>query len=219
MSKSTKIGSQIYTPFTLKLYDWWVLKISNHFAWKCPTHDVLVPHFTEYAGNEHLDIGVGTGFYLTHLPETTHISLMDINTNSLAVARNRIGSTRIKECIQHDVFEPFPAQYHGYFDSISMFYLLHCLPGTLKDKVQVIANTAKGLKTGGTLYGATILGNDAGHNRLGKKLMKVYNSKGIFSNKDDTEDGLHAMLSFQFHDVAVNRVGMVVLFTATGRRE
>lgn len=74
MSKSTKIGSQIYTPFTLKLYDWWVLKMSNHFAWKCPTHDVLVPHFTEYAGNEHLDIGVGTGFYLTHLPETTHIS-------------------------------------------------------------------------------------------------------------------------------------------------
>lgn len=103
MSKSTKIGSQIYTPFTLKLYDWWVLKMSNHFAWKCPTHDVLVPHFTEYAGNEHLDIGVGTGFYLTHLPETTHISLMDINTNSLVVASNRIGSTRVKECIQHDV--------------------------------------------------------------------------------------------------------------------
>ncbi len=38
-------GTKIYTPFTLKLYDWWVLSISNSYAWHCPTKEILLPYF------------------------------------------------------------------------------------------------------------------------------------------------------------------------------
>ncbi|HDL8287384.1 TPA: class I SAM-dependent methyltransferase, partial [Yersinia enterocolitica] len=210
-------GAKVYTPLTLKLYDWWVLGISNQFAWLCPTKDVLLPHFTKYVGNEHLDIGVGTGFYLTHLPQGSHVSLMDINISSLNAASHRAGVERVKDCIQHDVFKPFPKKFHHKFDSISMFYLLHCLPGTPIEKSQAIANARDALSTNGVLYGATVLGEEANHNCFGKKLMDVYNAKGIFSNKADTQNALQTMLSTCFYNVEIMQIGKVALFWAQNK--
>ncbi|EKE5345053.1 methyltransferase, partial [Escherichia coli] len=45
MKKNTDDGAKIYTPLTLKLYDWWVLGVSNRLAWGCPTKEHLLPHF------------------------------------------------------------------------------------------------------------------------------------------------------------------------------
>ncbi|ENR2389665.1 methyltransferase, partial [Escherichia coli] len=55
MKKNTDDGAKIYTPLTLKLYDWWVLGVSNRLAWGCPTKEHLLPHFLEHLGNNHLD--------------------------------------------------------------------------------------------------------------------------------------------------------------------
>ncbi|MGK2718510.1 class I SAM-dependent methyltransferase [Escherichia coli] len=107
MKKNTDDGAKIYTPLTLKLYDWWVLGVSNRLAWGCPTKEHLLPHFLEHVGNNHLDIGVGTGFYLTHVPESSLISLMDLNEASLNAASTRAGESKIKHKISHDVFEPY----------------------------------------------------------------------------------------------------------------
>ena len=103
MKKNTDDGAKIYTPLTLKLYDWWVLGVSNRLAWGCPTKEHLLPHFLEHLGNNHLDIGVGTGFYLTHVPESSLISLMDLNEASLNAASTRAGESKIKHKISHDV--------------------------------------------------------------------------------------------------------------------
>ncbi|ROI86561.1 hypothetical protein BFD31_24415 [Escherichia coli] len=51
MKKNTDDGAKIYTPLTLKLYDWWVLGVSNRLAWGCPTKEHLLPHFLEHLGN------------------------------------------------------------------------------------------------------------------------------------------------------------------------
>ena len=96
MKKNTDDGAKIYTPLTLKLYDWWVLGVSNRLAWGCPTKEHLLPHFLEHVGNNHLDIGVGTGFYLTHVPESSLISLMDLNEASLNAASTRRSSDLYK---------------------------------------------------------------------------------------------------------------------------
>ncbi len=156
MKKNTDDGAKIYTPLTLKLYDWWVLGVSNRLAWGCPTKEHLLPHFLEHVGNNHLDIGVGTGFYLTHVPESSLISLMDLNEASLNAASTRAGESKIKHKISHDVFEPYPAALHGQFDSISMFYLLHCLPGNISTKSCVIRNAAQALTDDGTLVNIKI---------------------------------------------------------------
>ncbi|KAA2166307.1 hypothetical protein EA240_25790, partial [Escherichia coli] len=100
---------------------------------------------------------------------------------------------------------PYPAALHGQFDSISMFYLLHCLPvsmfyllhclpGNISTKSCVIRNAAQALTDDGTLYGATILGDGVVHNSFGQKLMRIYNQKGIFSNTKDSEEGLTHIL-------------------------
>ncbi|MDH8107289.1 SAM-dependent methyltransferase, partial [Klebsiella pneumoniae] len=51
--------TKIYTPFTLKLYDWWVLSISNNYSWYCTTKELLLPYFLQYLRTHRLGSGVG----------------------------------------------------------------------------------------------------------------------------------------------------------------
>ncbi|RTP93722.1 class I SAM-dependent methyltransferase [Enterobacter sp. WCHEn045836] len=215
MNNHSDNGAKVYTPLTLKLYDWWVLNISNQFAWKCPTEQYLLPHFLKNLGHKHLDIGVGTGYYLTHAPSDCKISLMDLNTASLNAASARAREPQIIHKINHDVFEPYPVHLNNHFDSISMFYLLHCLPGTMPDKDIVIENAKMALTNGGVLYGATILGEGIKHNSFSAKLMHIYNRKGIFSNRQDSKEELERILSNHFHKVDITVKGAVALFSAS----
>ncbi|MCQ2996037.1 class I SAM-dependent methyltransferase [Pseudomonas syringae] len=215
MSTSSEAGAAVYSPLTLKLYDAWVLGISNQFAWHCPTRQVLQPFFDRHVGARHLDVGVGTGYYLAkaRLPDTTHVTLLDLNPSSLQAAKDRFGRADT-QVLQHDVFKPLDASQHGRYDSISLFYLLHCLPGTMDEKAQVFASLKPCLKNNGVLFGATILGDAADHNGFGRKLMDIYNKKGIFGNRSDTVAGLRNALELHFAQVSIEVVGKVALFSA-----
>ena len=208
---NTQKNAAIYTPLILKLYDWWVLGISNRFAWECPTRDILLPFFRRYISSRHLDVGVGTGFYLanTKFPPYAEVVLLDVNVNSLEAASRRLQHVKT-QCIQHDVMLPLPQQME--FDSISLFYLLHCLPGKFNEKENVIINLKRQLSSKGILYGATILGEEANHNQFGRKLIKLYNRKGIFGNQSDTAEELKTMLERHFRTVEICRYGKVALF-------
>lgn len=214
MNNNTQSGAKVYTPLTLKLYDWWVLKISNKYAWKCPTDDRLLTFFLNNLRKNHLDIGVGTGYYLQQVPMTSTLSLMDLNANSLKATTSRLGADRIHAQLQHDVLQPLPKEWCNRFDSISMFYLIHCLPGSMEFKEQAIINAKQALTQNGQLFGATILGAGVTHNAFGRKLMSVYNKKGIFSNLNDSVEALHQALSNHFTHVTIQQTGKVALFTA-----
>lgn len=56
-------GQAVYTKRTLALYDILVLGISNRLIWKCPTAR-LVDHYNTHLTANHLDVGVGTGYFL-----------------------------------------------------------------------------------------------------------------------------------------------------------
>lgn len=213
MTDSSAAGAAVYSPFTLALYDAWVLGISNRYAWRCPTKEVLLPFFRANAGLRHLDIGVGTGYYLANaqLPADTQITLLDLNPSSLEAARRRIDRPGTRT-LQHDVMTPIPGD--ELFDSISLFYLLHCLPGPLDAKAAIFGTLKHNLQPGGVLFGATILGDEVGHNGFGRKLMAVYNKKGIFGNRGDTQLGFEAHLRQHFRDVTLKREGKVLLFRA-----
>lgn len=211
----TAKGAAVYSPLVLRLYDWWVLGVSNRFAWRCATRKVLMPFFRRHIGPFHLDVGVGTGFYLkgARIPRSTKVTLMDLNAGSLEAARQRIvqGAART---VTHDVMTPMPPSLGYGFDSISLFYLLHCLPGTMAEKGAVFGHLKHHLARTGVLYGATILGDGAGHNALGRRLMALYNRKGIFGNRSDTAAALEHALTAHFSDVQVRVVGKVALFEA-----
>lgn len=211
----TQAGAAVYSPWVLKLYDWWVLSVSNRWAWQCSTRDVLLPFYRRLIGPRHLDVGVGTGFYLKHagFRSDQQLGLLDLNENSLRTAAHRLGRSGVSGFVQ-DVMQPVTALGERKYDSMALFYLLHCLPGDMADKARVFANLKPHLAEGGVLYGATILGDAAGHNAFGRKLMDVYNKKGIFGNRADTLDGLDKALRKHFAEVELAQHGKVVCFTA-----
>jgi hypothetical protein len=63
------------------------------------------------------------------------------------------------------------------------------------------------------IFGSTLLQGNVSRNWFAKRLMGVYNSKGIFSNQDDDLDGLARSLNKHFRDVSIQVVGCVALFS------
>ena len=92
ISKQVEAGQAVYTKLTLAIYDLWVLGISNRLIWKCPSFHLLELYNQHISGN-HLDLGVGTGFFLdrcTFPTSNPRLFLMDLNPNSLEVTSRRV---------------------------------------------------------------------------------------------------------------------------------
>lgn len=214
-TSDSQAGAAVYSSPVLKLYDWWVLGISNRWAWRCPTRSVLLPFYRRHVTKRHLDVGVGTGFYpaRARLQPGDALTLMDLNKNSLQAAAQRVSHLQARQ-FAHDVMQtPSPLEGER-FDSIALFHLLHCLPGNLQQKGRAFECIKPLVAPGGVVFGATILGDSAGHNGFGRKLMRIYNAKGIFGNSRDTLADLRHVLEEHFHQVEVSLHGVVACFTA-----
>ena len=90
-SKSVEAGQAVYSKTVLSIYDLWVLGFSNSFLWQCPTK-LLRKEFVRNVTNNHLDVGVGTGYYLDKCLNNTErrLALLDLNPNSLESAASRV---------------------------------------------------------------------------------------------------------------------------------
>ena len=146
------------------------------------------------------------------------MTLVDLNPDSLATAKNRIPWLKTQS-ILHDITKPLPIPANQKFDSISLMYLLHCLPGsTSYNKASIFRHLKEHLTDDGTLFGATVLGKGVQHNWAGQLLMRLYNRKGIFGNLDDGAEGFLEVLKECFEDVEARVEGVVLVFAASGPR-
>jgi len=206
-------GQRVYTPATLRVYDLFVLGFSNRFVWRCQSSKML-ERYDIRVGARHLDVGVGTGWFLDHCRwpiESPTITLLDLNENSLSAASDRI-RRYAPATVQANVLEPVDLG-DARFDSIGANFLFHCLPGGLEWKAATVASNLRPyLAAGGVLFGSTILGRGVAHNLLGRRLMRLYNRKGIFSNTEDDTQGLERGLASQLAHVEIEVVGAVALF-------
>jgi SAM-dependent methyltransferase len=213
-SKEVTEGQAVYTPLTLAVYDLAVLGLSNALIWRCPT-SLLRRMYDDNISANHLDVGVGTGYFLdrcrfpTQLPR---LALMDLNPHSLRHAARRVARYR-PESYRCNVLEPVSLDIAG-FDSIAMTYLLHCLPGPLEDKAVVFDHLRPLLNPGGRIFGATLVQGTAARRPLPRRLMGLYNRKGIFHNAGDTLEGLQAALGRRFPHFGVDVVGCAAVFWA-----
>lgn len=204
-------GQAIYTRLMLQIYDVLVTHFSNRWVWRCPKH-IQLEHYQQNASNHHLDIGVGTGYYLKHnqWPARTRLSLMDINLDCLNAAK-RAAARLLPSVYQADVFKS-QTQLAAEFDSISIHYLLHCLPGNMQTKSVALENIVGMLKPQGVLFGTTILSDEHLQTPMSRRFAKFYNQKGIFSNRYDTETSLTIVLKKYLEHVEIKIVGCVALF-------
>lgn len=206
-------GQAIYNPLVLTVYDLWVLGFSNRFLWRCPTTKLLAL-YNRNVTCKHLDVGVGTGYFLKHAHwpcDAPNITLLDLNTNSLNSAARRIADLNPKT-VQADVLQPLPEL--GPFQSVGVCYLLHCLPGKMTQKAVVFDHLLGVMEPGSVIFGATILQGDAPRSRSAQKLMDIYNKRGIFSNSGDDLGALQSALEARFGEVQIETSGAVGLFEA-----
>lgn len=212
MKEPLQNGAQIYSKPALFLYDFFVLKLSNSLAWKCSSR-ILLNLYNQHISANHLDIGVGTGYFLDKctFPRPPKIFLLDLNPNSLEVSARRIRRYQPQNH-RADILKPISLDLT--FDSIAINYLLHCLPGDLLSKEIVFKNVRSLLNETGVVFGATILGDKNQANFFAKKLLTIYNAKGIFSNSNDTLEDLEMLLAKNFKQYSLKQQGRVALFAA-----
>ncbi|MCG8613818.1 MAG: class I SAM-dependent methyltransferase [Pseudomonadales bacterium] len=229
-------AAAVYSPLALKVYDGLVLKFSNRFLWQCPSDQILAL-YNRYISSHHLEVGVGTGYFLDRcvFPDASPaITLLDLSEHCLAKTAHRIKRYQ-PVSVKHNVFEVIPSSV-GAFESIAINYVLHCIPGSMIEKASVFDNLKSRLKPGGVLFGSTILSSgDTVHSRVSaeqdvslthrglqtisdagaQRLMALYNRKGIFNNQNDHLDALTRVLQQRFNDVKVRVHGRVALFVAS----
>ena len=162
----------------------------------------------------HLDVGVGTGYFLDrcYLPsQTPRVALMDLNSNTLEFTSRRIARYNPKT-YRRNIFDPINLNVEK-FDSVGINYVLHCMPGNLKTKSVALDDLKALMNPNAVLFGSTILQGGVSINRLAKRLMAIYNKKGIFSNQHDNLEDLKSALNQRFKDISVEVIGCVALFS------
>ena len=190
-----------------------VLGFSNRFVWKCPT-ERLLQQYNQHVTANHLDVGVGTGYFLDNCSFPSHaprIAILDLNQNALNFAARRIARYRPEKYLRN-VLESISIDAEKY-DSVGINYLLHCLPGPLEAKSVALDHLKELMNRNAVLFGSTLLHEGVPRNWFAQCLMDIYNRKGIFSNRNDTFDGLERALRGRFRDVTVEAVGCAALFS------
>jgi 2-polyprenyl-3-methyl-5-hydroxy-6-metoxy-1,4-benzoquinol methylase len=209
-----KAGQQVYSPLVLKIYNLYVLGFSNRFVWACPSKKLL-DFYNQNISDHHLDVGVGTGYFLNHCKfpsQNPKLSLLDLNQNCLHYTQELL-SRYSPEIYCADIFQPITCINEKY-KTIGINFVLHCLSGDMTEKSAVIKNLSQLLGPGGVLFGSTILGKGVKHNFLGRYLLQIYNNKKIFGNLNDDKDALEKILKASFKHVDIQIIGRVALFRA-----
>jgi ubiquinone/menaquinone biosynthesis C-methylase UbiE len=212
VTREAAAGAAVYSKFTLFFYDALVMLFENRFVWKCPTR-AFIDFYNRHVSNNHLDVGVGTGYFLDRCAfpgGSPVIHLMDLNLNCLERTSRRI--KRYDPVIhQWNVLAPVAFDL-PLFDSICISNILHCLPGDFKSKEIAFTNLKRYLNKGGVLFGSTILGKDVSAGFLYKIFNGIYNRWLVFSNLQDDIKSLNEILAGNFNDYSVELKGSIAFF-------
>jgi hypothetical protein len=203
----------IYTPVMLSIYDVLVHGLSNRFAWRCPTR-LLLDLYRSHLSADHLEAGVGTGFFLDRAAPLRfdRLALVDINRHCLDRAGRRLA--RFKPALyQANLLAPIKLDVAP-FASVGLTYVLHCLPGRMSEKLTAVDHLRPLMANGAVLFGATILGRGITPNRAARALLDLYNAKGVFNNREDDLASLSDGLRQRFDQVEIETTGCVALFRA-----
>ncbi|MDJ0513066.1 MAG: class I SAM-dependent methyltransferase [Methyloceanibacter sp.] len=202
----------IYTPTSLSFYDFVVHGLSNRFAWRCPTSKIIDLYRQQLSAN-HLEAGAGTGLFLDRASNAfDRLVLLDINPHCLSVSSRRLHRFD-PDCRQANLLEPLALDLAP-FSSVALTYVLHCLPGSMAEKLIAVDHLMPLLARDATFFGATILGDGVRSNGPARALLSVYNKKGVFNNLEDSLQALTQGLDARFGDVKIEQQGLVALFVA-----
>ena len=164
--------------------------------------------------------GVGSGILLDRCRfpvAEPNITLLDSSPSALEFVSDRVRRYEPSTCLG-SVLDPWdlPAESFG---SVGMLNILHCVPGTIREKAVAFEQARAVLKPGGVLFGATVLNLGVEHTRRSRVGIAKLNRRGIFCNLGDGLEDLDAVLGDTFSDHRIELQGIVALFVAHAGNE
>jgi len=188
--------------------------IANVF-WKCKPED-LVRFYRDNLSSVHMDVGVGTGYLLRHsIDDATAVdlSLMDLNENCLNKTEKNIFPLKVKK-YQRNILNEINSISEKY-TSVSINYVMHCVPGDFKEKGIAFDNLKKLLDDKGVIFGSSVISLGVRKPFHSAALMWVFNAIGLFDNSNDSLEDLRGALNRNFAFVEIIESGPTVLFRAS----
>lgn len=204
----------LYNKPLIYLYNPCALRFGCRLLWGCSL-DELIKLYNNNISANHLDIGIGTGYFLDkcNFPEPNpRLALMDLNKTCLKIAAKRLSRYR-PEIYQRNILEPLDIDTTK-FDSIGILNVLHCLPGDMEHKATAFENIKSMLNPGGIVFGSTILGKGIRNSIMATLALTVSNVIGTMSNRGDGLEGLQSSLSKHFSESRIDLVGNEAIFRA-----
>jgi len=208
----TQRSQRYFNSLSLFFYDFILYGIVSRFAWGSSTQR-LDAHYRTYASANHLEVGVGTGYLLNRVVFASNrprVALMDLSVACLERTRRKVARHAPTIHVQNllePVRESIPV-----FDSISINYVMHCIPGSFKEKGVALTNLAPLLSAQGVLFGTTVLSEGMAKNLLAKPAMWLLNLLGVFNNRQDNAQDLKACLAQNFQVLEFEVVGVTAYF-------
>lgn len=212
--KEGESDSTVYSRPMLAVYDIVVLGLLTRLLWRCPASQGI-QLYNENVSANHLDVGVGTGYFLEHCrfpTEKPRVALLDLSQSSLTVAARRLKRYEPK-VYQANVLELIAIE-GTKFDSIGLTALLHCLPETIKIKGVSFDHLKALMNPGGVLFGCTVLAKGIKKNWLTQRALKWLNAHGLLSSLEDDLGDLKDELAKYFQNSHVKVVGYMAFFRA-----
>ncbi|MEU3459401.1 class I SAM-dependent methyltransferase [Streptomyces sp. NPDC006733] len=212
-SDQVRAGQAIYLPWTLPLYDRVAFQVNCRLFFRVPVPEV-VALFDRNVSAQHLDVGVGTGYFLDHCRTAPQqaITLADLNEHSLRHAARRLARFDVTT-VQANALEPLPLP-EASFGSASMNFLLHCVPGSIRQKAVVLDNVAACVRPGGRIFGATVLTQGVPVGAAARVAFPLLNRRGVMQNAEDSLEDLRTELAARFPEHTLTVHGCTALFEA-----
>jgi hypothetical protein len=211
---ATKIkrSQQYFNKLSLIFYDFILYGIVSKYAWGSSIQR-LDAHYKRYVTSNHLEVGVGTGYLLNRVVfESTQprLALMDLSVACLEKTKRKVLRYAPVTYVQN-LLEPIQ-QAIPVFDSISINYVMHCIPGNLKEKTVALTHLKTLLSPRGVLFGTTVLSEGVPKNILAKPAMWLLNFLGVFNNRQDNAQDLKTYLNKNFQVLEFQVVGVTAFF-------
>ena len=214
MHNDKLIRSQRYfNKLTLAIYDLILYGFISKYAWGASLQK-LDTHYLQNARSNHLEVGVGTGYLLNRIHFSNpqpRLALMDMRVACLEKTKKKVARFSPEIYIQN-LLEPL-TQPISPFDSISINYVLHCIPGDINQKCQALLTLKPLLHSGGVLFGTTVLSKGVTKNKLATSFMWLLNAIGVFNNRHDNAAQLETFLRTHFDVLKFEVVGVTAFFT------
>jgi 2-polyprenyl-3-methyl-5-hydroxy-6-metoxy-1,4-benzoquinol methylase len=205
-------SQRFFNRASLFVYDLVLYGVISRYAWGCSI-ERLDHHYRKYLGLNHLDVGVGTGFLLNRALSDAaqpRLGLMDLSRECLEKTKRKVARFAPETYLQNLLQ---PIQYEiDKFDSIGINYVMHCVPGSFKEKGVAFAHLQPLLSENGVLFGTTVLSEDVHKNVLARPFMWLMNTLGVFNNRSDNARDLKECLATHFRLIEFEIVGVTAFF-------